>query len=157
MPISALGPLSSILDPSVTNLALKMSLPPTVTTDDAGLELAIGDLIVTATDGAGTPVQTFALSVKTTLKAGPSQAGKLLLTVGTPEVHAQIVSQADTVARPLTDAALQSIVTSVWGVVGDAADSALGNLPMPAFAGIQLGAPAIKGSAGYLIADIALD
>lgn len=157
VPISALGPLSSILDPSVTNLALKMSLPPTVTTDDAGLELAIGDLIVTATDGAGTPVQTFALSVKTTLKAGPSQAGKLLLTVGTPEVHAQIVSQADTVARPLTDAALQSIVTSVWGVVGDAADSALGNLPMPAFAGIQLGAPAIKGSAGYLIADIALD
>ncbi len=157
VPSSALGPLAAILDPTVTNLSLKMSLPPTVTTGDAGLELAIGDLIVTATDGTGTPVQTFALSVKSTLKAGPTQSGKLLLTVGTPDVHAQIVSQADTVARPLTNDALQSIVTSVWGIVGGAADSALGNLPMPAFAGLQLGAPAIKGTAGYLIADIGIE
>ncbi|CAN5211433.1 hypothetical protein BH11MYX1_BH11MYX1_31690 [soil metagenome] len=157
VPSSALGALAAVLDPTVTNLSLKMSLPPTVTTGDNGLELAVGDLIVTATDGTGTPVQTFALSIKTTLKAGPTQSGKLLLTVGTPDVHAQIVSQADTVARPLTNEALQSIVTSVWGVVGDAADSALGNLPMPAFAGIQLGAPAIKGAAGYLIADIAVN
>ena len=157
VPSSALGPLSAILDPTVTKLSLEMSLPPTVTTGDDGLELAIGDLIVTATDDAGAPVQTFALSVKATLEMSPSQTGKLRLTVGTPDVHAQIVSQAATVVRPLTDDALHSIVTSVWGVVGDAADSALGNLPMPAFAGIQLGAPAIKGTAGYLIADIALE
>jgi len=157
VPSSALGPLSAILDPTVTKLSLEMSLPPTVTTGDDGLELAIGDLIVTATDDAGAPVQTFALSVKATLEMSPSQTGKLRLTVGTPDVHTQIVSQAATVVRPLTDDALHSIVTSVWGGVGGAADSALGNLPMPAFAGIQLGAPAIKGTAGYLIADIALE
>jgi hypothetical protein len=38
-----------------------------------------------------------------------------------------------------------------------AADEALGKLPMPAFAGIQLGAPSIKGAAGFLIADIAVN
>jgi hypothetical protein len=156
LPISSLGPLGAILDASATTLDLHLSLPPTVTTGADGLELAIGDLLVTAKDDAGNPVQALAVSIKTTLQAGPSQTGKLLLTVGAPEVHAQILAQSDAVTRPLTGDEVTGIVTSVWGLVGDQADEALGKLPMPAVAGIQLGAPAITGTAGYLIADIAV-
>jgi hypothetical protein len=157
LPITSLGALAAILDSNATTVEVKLMLPPTVTTGDDGLELAVGDLMVTTLDDAGTAVQTFALSIKTTLKAGPSQTGKLLLTVGAPDIHAQIVAQSDVVTRPLTDDLLTGIVTTVWGLVGDAADSALGNIPMPAFAGIQLGAPSLKGAAGFLIADIAVN
>jgi hypothetical protein len=156
LPISSVGALGAILDAGATTIELHLALPPTVTTGADGLELAVGDLLVTTKDDAGNPVQALALSVKTTLQAGPSQTGKLLLTVGTPEVHAQIVSQSETVARPLTDDEVTGIVTSVWGLVGDQADEALGKLPMPAVAGVQLGAPAMTGAAGYLIADIAV-
>ena len=127
-----------------------------MTADDAGLELAIGDLLITTKDDAGNPIQSLALSVKTTLQAGPSQTGKLLLTVGTPELHAQILAQSDTVARPLTDDEVTGIVASVWNLVGDQADEALGKLPMPAIAGVQLGTPAVTGASGYVIADIAV-
>jgi hypothetical protein len=157
LPISSVGALGAILDSNATTIDIHLALPPTVTTGADGLQLAIGDLMVTTKDDAGTPVQALAVSIKTTLKAGPSQTGKLLLTVGTPDVHAQIVAQSEVVTRPLTDDAVEGIVTSVWGLVGSAADDALGNLPMPAFAGIQLGAPAIKGAEGYLIADIAVN
>jgi len=156
LPISTLGPLAAIFDASATTMELHLSLPPTVTADDAGLELAIGDLLITTKDDAGNPIQSLALSVKTTLQAGPSQTGKLLLTVGTPELHAQILAQSDTVARPLTDDEVTGIVASVWNLVGDQADEALGKLPMPAIAGVQLGTPAVTGASGYVIADIAV-
>ncbi|MEO6772263.1 MAG: hypothetical protein ABI467_04485 [Kofleriaceae bacterium] len=159
LPISSVGALGAILDASATTIDIHLALPPTVTTgSDAqdGLELAVGDLMITTKDDAGNEVQSLAVSIKTTLQAGPSQTGKLLLAVGAPDVHAQILAQSDAVTRPLTDDEVTSIVTSVWGLVGDQADEALGKLPMPAVAGIQLGAPAITGASGYLIADLAV-
>ena len=158
LPISSVGALGAILDASATTIELHLALPPTVTTGRTigGLELAVGDLLVTTKDDAGNGIQSLALSIKTTLQAGPSQTGKLLLAVGAPEVHAQIVAQSDVVARPLSDDEVTGIVTSVWGLVSDQADEALGKLPMPAVAGVQLGAPAVTGAAGYLIADIAV-
>ncbi|MFT3697995.1 MAG: hypothetical protein QM831_32945 [Kofleriaceae bacterium] len=156
LPISSVGPLAAILDPQATTIDIKLMLPPTVTTGDDGLELALGDLMVTTHDDAGNEIQSLALSVKTTLKAGPSQTGKLLLTVGDPDVHAQIVAQAASVNRPLTDDTVTGIVTTVWSLVGGMADDALGKLPMPAIAGVQLGAPALKGTAGFLVADMSV-
>lgn len=157
LPISSVGALGAILDASATTIELHLALPPTVTAGDSGLELAIGDLMITTKDDAGNPVQALALSVKTTLQAGPSQTGKLLLTVGAPDLHAQILAQSDAVTRPLTDDEVTGIVTSVWGLVGDQADEALGKLPMPAIAGVQLGTPAVTGAAGYVIADLAVE
>jgi len=156
LPISSVGALGAILDASAKTIELHLALPPTVTAGDNGLELAVGDLMITTKDDAGNPVQALALSVKTTLQAGPSQTGKLLLTVGAPDLHAQILAQSDAVARPLTDDEVTGIVSSVWNLVGDQADEALGKLPMPAFAGVQLGTPAVTGASGYVIADIAV-
>jgi Glucodextranase, domain B len=157
MPMSSLGALGAVLDSNATTVEIKMMLPSTVTTGDDGLSLAVGDLILTTKDDAGNAVQTFALSVKTTLAANPSQLGKLLLTLGTPDIHAQIIAQSEVVTRPLTDDLVTGIVQSVWTIVDGTVDDALSNLPMPAFAGIQLGAPAIKGAAGFVVADIAVN
>ncbi|HEY0250041.1 MAG TPA: hypothetical protein VGC41_00860, partial [Kofleriaceae bacterium] len=157
MPLGAIAPLALILDGTATTVDIEVLLPPTVTTGDDGLQLAVGDLMVTTHDDAGNVIQQLALTIKTTLKAGPTQTGKLLLTVGDPDVHAQIVSQAATVTRPLSDDTLTSIVGSVWGLVGQMADDALAKLPMPAIAGVQLGAPSVKGTSGFLLADIAVE
>jgi hypothetical protein len=156
LPIASVGALAAILDSHATTLKVTLSLPPTVTTSDAGLELALGDVIVTTRDAQDLQVQQLALSAKTTLKTGPSQTGKLLLTVGTPEIHAQVLAQRDDVERPLGDTEVEGIVTSVWSLVGDSAGQALAKLPLPELAGIHLGAPAVTGKSGYLVADIAL-
>jgi hypothetical protein len=42
----------------------------------------------------------------------------------------------------------------VWGIIGVKADDALGNLPMPTIANIQLGAPTIEATTGFVVADI---
>ncbi|MBA3391907.1 MAG: hypothetical protein H0T89_04640, partial [Deltaproteobacteria bacterium] len=49
---------------------------------------------------------------------------------------------------------LEGIVTGVWGVIGSKVDDAIGKLPMPAVAGIQLGAPTVQGDAGYVVLDV---
>ena len=156
LPIASVGPLAAILDPAATTLDIQLSLPPTVTTDLSGLELAVGDLIVTTHDDTNTVIQQIAVSLQTSLTTAAGTDNKLALAVGAPTVHAQVIAQAASVARPLTDSEVESIVTSVWGIVGSSANEALGKLPMPAFGGIHLGAPAISGVAGYVVADIAL-
>ncbi len=145
---------AALLDDDVRTLDVTMSLPPTMTTDGTALTLAVGDLIVTAKDAAGTPVQTFALSLETSMVAGPSGDNHLVLTTTTPSVKAQILAQSAAVENPLEATELEGIITGVWGVVGGLADDALAKLPMPAIAGIQLGAPTVEGNAGYVVLDV---
>ena len=157
LPTSQIAVLAALLDPSAANLAIKFSLPPMLTTTtDGKLQLAIGDMMVTVQDASGTTLQEFALSVTTTLSAGPTQSGKLMLTVGQPTIHADVVEQDPNAAKPLTDPQVEGIVNGVWGLVGDTANQALGNLPMPNIAGVQLGAPTITGTPGFVSADIAV-
>lgn len=156
LPISQVGVLAALLDDDAATLDVKMSLPPTVTTVGTELKLSVGDLIVTVRDTTGAEIQSLALSLRTTVSAEPSQSGKLLLTVGAPEVHAQVLAQSAAVDRPLTDEQVEGIVTGVWGVVGSAAGDALGNLPMPSIAGVALGAPAVAAQPGFVVADVPL-
>ena len=149
-----IGVIAALLDDNVRTLEVTMSLPPTMKTAGSGLELAVGDLIVTAKDEAGAAVQTFALSLSTTMVAGPTADNRLVLTTTTPVVKAQILSQSAVVDNPLDASELEGIITGVWGVVGGMADDALGKIPMPAIAGIQLGAPTVQGNAGYLVMDV---
>jgi hypothetical protein len=154
--IDAVGPAAALLDDDVRTLDVTMSLPPTVTTSGSGLELAIGDLIVTAKDEAGFEVQRFALSVRTALVAGPTSENTLTLTTTTPVVFAQVLAQSEVVDDPLEDAELEGIITGVWGLVGVLADDALAKLPMPAIAGLQLEAPTVVGKDGYVVLDVGL-
>ena len=97
-----------------------------------------------------------ALSLSTTLAAGPTQTGAITMTVGAPTVFAQVLAQSDAVDRPLTSEQVEGIITGVWGVVGGQADAALAKLPMPAVAGITLGAPAVEGRDGFVVADLSV-
>lgn len=154
LPIAQVGILAALLDADAATLDIHLSLPPTVTASGSNLSLAIGDAIVTVKDASGAPLQQIALSVKTTLAAGPSQQGKLLLTLGTPEIHAQVIEQVSSVARPLTDEQVEGLVTSAWGVVSDQASTALAKLPMPAIAGVSLGTPTVKAADAFVAADL---
>lgn len=149
-----IGVIAALVDDDVTSLDVTMSLPPTMKTAGTGLELTVGDLIVTAKDASGAPVQTFALSLSTTMVAGPTADNRLVLTTTTPTVKAQILSQSAAVDNPLDASELEGIITGVWGVVGGMADDALGKIPMPVIAGIQLGAPTVEGNAGYVVMDV---
>lgn len=148
------GIVAALLDDDVASISLTMSLPPTVKTAGTALELAIGDLIITAKDAAGTPVQTFALSATTTMVAGPGSSNNLVLTTTTPTVKAQVLSQSPVVDNPIDASKLEGIITGVWGVVGSMADDALAKLPMPALVGVQITAPTIEGKDGYVVLDV---
>ncbi|MBA3395040.1 MAG: hypothetical protein H0T89_20505 [Deltaproteobacteria bacterium] len=154
LPIDAVGPIAALLDDSIATLDIRASLPPTMTTVGSGLELSLGDLIITGRDAAGSEVQAFALSLRTTLVAGPTGDNRLVLTTTTPIVYAQVLAQSDAVENPLDASELEGIVTGVWGVIGGKLDDAIGKLPMPAVAGIQLGAPTVQGDAGYVVLDV---
>lgn len=156
LPIASAGPVSAILDERTATLDVKLMLPPTLSTIDGMPKLSIGDLVVTAKDASGVELQKLALSIRTTLEAEPSQSNKLLLTLGAPEVKANVIAQAADVSRPLTDEGVEGIVVGVWGVVGGLAGEALGKLPMPNIAGIELGAPAVTGIDGFILGDMAL-
>jgi len=156
LPLASLGPVAALLDDDATTLDVRMALPPTVITAGGGLELAIGDLVVTARDGSGSEVQSFALSLRTTLVAGPSGDNRLVLTTTTPIVKAQILAQSAAVDNPLDAGELEGIITGVWGVVGGMADEALGKIPMPTIAGVALGAPTVQGEAGYVVMDVGM-
>lgn len=148
------GIIAALLDDDVASLSIAMSLPPTVKTAGTALELQIGDLILTAKDASGQPVQTFALSASTTMVAGPGADNKLVLTTTTPTVKAQVLSQSTVVDDPIDASKLEGIITGVWGVVGGMADDALAKFPMPNLVGVQITAPTIEGKDGYVVLDV---
>lgn len=152
--IAAIPALGAFLDDDARTLDLRLSLPPTASTDSGELALALGDAIITVRDEAGAEVHAIALSITSTLSAGPSQSGKILLTVGDPTVYATVLSNADSVQRPLTDGQVEALVSAAWGIIGVKADDALAKLPMPTIAGVTLGAPTVTANAGFVLADV---
>ena len=149
--------LASLLDDDAAKLQLQAMLPPTVSGDGAGLVLAIGDLMLNVKDSSGTQIQQIALSVKTTLQASPTQTGQVTLTVGQPELFAQVISQTDAIDRPMTSEQFEGLINGAWGLVGGQADAALANLQMPSIGGVTFGAPAVEGRGGYMVAEIPVE
>jgi hypothetical protein len=152
--VDSIPALGALLDDDARTITLKLSLPPTVSTEGGDLDLAIGDLLVTVKDESGNVVHDIAVSVKTQLEAQPTQAGHVTLSVGAPTVFAQVLENGAMVDEPLTDDQVEALVTGVWGVIGVKADDALSRLPMPSLAGIQLGAPSIEAGDGFVMADV---
>ena len=150
-----LAVLAALLDDDAASLSISAALPPTVFGDGAALGLAIGDLMISVKDAGGSEIQQIALSIKTSLQANPTQSGSITLTVGQPELYAQVITQnLDVVDRPMTDEQFEGIINGAWGLVGGQADAALAGLTMPSIGGVTLGAPTLQGNAGYLVADI---
>jgi hypothetical protein len=147
------GILGAVLDPDARSISLDLKLPPMVRANSSGqLELAIGDAILKAHDAGGAEIESFALSITTTLTAGPTASGGIEVEVGDPTVRAQVLKSEES-----ADAAkIEGIVTGAWGVVGGLVGDALTNVPMPAVAGMQLGAPSVVGQEGFLVLDVPL-
>lgn len=155
--LDSIPALGALLDDDARSLDIKLSLPPTASTDTGALVLSVGDLIVTARDEGGNEVQSVALSITTSIEAEPGQSGHILLTVGSPTLFATVLSNSDVVEDPLTDDQVEALVNGVWGLVGVKADDALSKLPMPTIAGVQLGAPTVSASTGFVLADVPVE
>jgi hypothetical protein len=152
--VDSIPALGALLDDNARVMSITMSLPPTVSTETGELVLSIGDMMINVLDENGADVHQIAVSLKTTIAAEPSQAGKILLTVGAPTVYAQVLLNSEAVEEPLTGEHVEAIVTGAWGLVGSKADDALSKIPMPTIAGIQLGAPTVEAANGFVVADI---
>jgi len=124
---SKVGPLAMLLDEQVQSIQLTLSLPPTVTADTK-LELAIGDLILSARDARGTEVQRFAVSLRSDVQI---KAGELGLADAEPVVHAQLLAQSAALTRPLDGAAVEGVVKGAWSLVAGMIDDALAHVPIP--------------------------
>ncbi|MEO8699573.1 MAG: hypothetical protein ABI867_05990 [Kofleriaceae bacterium] len=146
--------LAALLDDDARSLVIDMKLPPTVRANAGALELSIGDLIISVRDDSNTEIQQFALTIITSLSAAPGASGAVSVTVGTPIIKAQMLSQTAAVDVPMTDSKLEDIVNGAWGLVGGFVDDALANLPLPSVSGLTLGAPSLVGRAGFLVVDL---
>ena len=157
VPASDLSIAAALLDPNATQLALSLSLPPTVTSDGTGdLQLAMGDAMISVEDAGGTQLQQIALSLQTAVSAAVSN-GSVALTLSTPTLFATVTEQADDGARALSDTEVEGLVSGVWPIIGGQASSVLANLPLPQVAGVTLGTPTVSGAPGYLVASLPLD
>ena len=147
-----LAVLSAVLDSNTTALKLDMKLPPMVRANNGVIELAVGDLMLSARDSNDVELQSFALSLTTTLAATPGASGNIAVTLGEPTIKAQVIKQSAT--EDTTGEQLEGIVDGAWGLVGNMLGDTIGAMPMPAVAGIQIGAPALKGEQGFLVVDV---
>jgi CheY-like chemotaxis protein len=109
-------------------------------------------LMLSARDANDVELQSFALSLTTTLAASPGQSGAIAVTLGEPTIKAQVVKQSPN--EDTTGEQLEGIVDGAWGLVGNMMGDTLGAMPMPAIAGMQIGAPALKGEQGFLVVDV---
>jgi hypothetical protein len=152
--VDAIPGIGGLLDDDARSLDLTLSLPPTVSTDSGELVLALGDAILSVKDASNTEIQRIALSLKTSLKAAPTQSGTVRFTVGSPTLYAQTLAITDAVQSPLSDEQLEGLITGAWGLVSSTLNDTLGNVPMPSIAGIQLGTPSLEAATGFVIADV---
>jgi hypothetical protein len=118
------------------------------------IELAVGDLILSARDESDTELQSFALSLTTTLTAAPNTAGSIGVQLGEPTIRAQVIKQSPN--EDTTGEQLEGLVDGAWGLVGNMLGDTLAGVPMPSVAGMQVGAPALKGQQGFLLVDVPL-
>ena len=125
--LDELGLLGTLLKTKLATIDVTFSLPPTIGADHA-LELAIGDLILTARDATGAEVQRFAVSLRSALTIAP---GARTLATNEPTVFAQRLGGAG----PLDDATVEAIARSVWAVVATRLDDAVARIPVSALGG----------------------
>jgi hypothetical protein len=149
-----LAVLSAILDGNTKSIKLDMKLPPMVRANNGVIELAVGDLILSARDESDTELQSFALSLTTTLTAAPNTAGSIGVQLGEPTIRAQVIKQSPN--EDTTGEQLEGLVDGAWGLVGNMLGDTLAGVPMPSVAGMQVGAPALKGQQGFLLVDVPL-
>jgi len=144
-------PFAALLDDETASLDLTLSLPPTMSTTDDILHLAIGDVIVTGRDAAGEELQRFAISITTTIAAATSPEGQIELALGPPKAWAQVLVQTDRVDRPLDADQLEDLVGSVWRIIGPLASRAIAGVPLPSIGGVAATDASVESTGGFVV------
>jgi hypothetical protein len=144
-------PIGALLDDETATVELDLSLPPTASTTDDILHLAVGDLIVTTRDAGGVELQRFAVSFSTTIAAATSPDGAILLALGPPNVWAQVLAQSDRVDRPMDADAIEGLVDGVWNLIAPQINRALESLPIPTVGGVTIRDASVMPNDGFVV------
>ncbi|MCX5744655.1 MAG: hypothetical protein NT062_19375 [Proteobacteria bacterium] len=145
--LDELGMIGTLLKGRLHTVDVAFSLPPTLRAD-AGLELAIGDLILTARDAAGAELQRFAISLRSALTIGPTHA----LATNEPTV---LVQQLGGEAGPLDAAVVELIARGVWSRAAAAVDESLAQIAVPALGPVRV--RAVTGQDDFVVLDVAAE
>ncbi|MBA3542693.1 MAG: hypothetical protein H0T79_23960 [Deltaproteobacteria bacterium] len=126
--LADLGMVGMLLKGKLHTIEVAFSLPPMIGATKH-LELAIGDLILTARDATGAELQRFAVSLRSDLTIEP---GEHALATTEPTVLAQQLGNGP---GPLDAATVEAIAKTVWSLVAMMVDDSLTRIPVPALGG----------------------
>ena len=137
---------------SFDGTSMEMTLPPVLSADpaDGKMKVVIGDMLATYTDH-GTPVGHAAINASIDLQIVPASNGYgVAINLGTPVAHVDVLEDIANVTR-LTNDDLASATEACLGAQVDAISQLLGNIPMPAIAGLQMRNVSLGSDDGYVM------
>jgi hypothetical protein len=145
--------LSAAFGGDVASAQLTMILPPVANFDTTTgtARLTVGDLQLDAVSSSGETLASFVLSAEIDLAVESSSDGRVKIITSAPQIVAQILSQSEGLALPLTPDQVAAIAELGIKQVSLLADDLLENIPVPGIAGATITAPTIQPAGGYLL------
>jgi hypothetical protein len=152
IPLGADSPAAIVFGDSADHVEISLALPPTVAVGAGGdLQLVIGDLMVKVVDASGGTLAELAVSMNVGFSVELTADGRFDLTLGTPTVQAQILSQSDALPVTLTEDSVSAMVGLLAGQLAQSATSGLGSLPIPAIGDATLENASIATRGDFLV------
>jgi len=145
--------LSAAFGGDVASAELTLFLPPAASFDTATgtARLTVGDLLLEAVNPAGDVIASFVLSADIDLAVETSSDGRVKIITRAPRILAQVLSQSDSLAVPLTGDTVAAIAELAIAQLSVVADDLLGNLPIPGIADATIASPTFQPVGGYLL------
>ncbi|MDX2091893.1 MAG: hypothetical protein SFX73_28785 [Kofleriaceae bacterium] len=132
--------------------SISMTLAPMISADplDGKMKVILGDMMATYTDH-GTPVGRAAINAAIELKVVPATNGKgVALQLGEPTAHVTVLDDIANTTR-MDDKDLSAATEIVLKSQIESIGKLLGNIPIPAVAGVQLRNVSVGSDDGYVI------
>ncbi|HKE20695.1 MAG TPA: hypothetical protein VKB80_37735 [Kofleriaceae bacterium] len=145
--------LSAAFGGDVASAQLTMILPPVANFDTTTgtARLTIGDVQLDAVSSTGEELASFILSAEIELAVETTSDGRVLIVTRAPQIVAQILSQSEGLALPLTPDQVAAIAELGIKQVSLLADDLLESIPVPGIAGATITSPTIQPAGGYLL------
>jgi hypothetical protein len=145
--------LSAAFGGEVESAELTMILPPVANFDtETGVaRLTIGDLQLEAFSPEGESLAAFVLSADIELAVESRSDGGVKIITQAPRIVAQVLSQSDALAVPLTSEKVAAIAELGITQISLLADDLLANIPVPGLDGATIDSPTLQPAGGYLL------
>jgi Glucodextranase, domain B len=145
--------LSAAFGADVESAELTLILPPVANFDTTTgvARLTIGDLQLEAFSPEGESLAAFVLSADIELAVESRSDGGVKIITQAPRIVAQVLSQSDALAVPLTSEKVAAIAELGITQISLLADDLLANIPVPGLDGATIDSPTLQPAGGYLL------